>query len=197
MSLLREELLAGRAVALAGGVSDVVRERLEKLGARVNAFELDVERALAEEGVGDWARARSPLDALIYDAGEAFGEGGADGLLRPLEQAWTAVREVASGTLIPAGRGGKVVLLAPRATSGPFAQVVRAALENLARTLSVEWARYGITVTMIAPGARTADEDVAEVVGFLMSVAGDYFSGCRFSMPVTASPPAPSTACHG
>ena len=182
MSLLRDELLAGRSVALAGGVSDVVRRRVESLGARVDAFECDVDRALAEEGVGDWARARSPLDALVYDAVDPFGEGGADGLRRSLESGWAAVHEVATGALIPAGCGGKVLLLAPRAESGRFAEAVRAALENLARTLSVEWARYGITVTMIAPGVGTTEEEVAEVVAFLLSVAGNYFSGCRFSL---------------
>jgi len=187
MSLLRDELLAGRSVALAGGVSRVVRHRVESLGARVEAFECDVDRALAEEGVGDWARARSPLDALVYDAVDAFGEGGAEGLRRSLESGWAAVHEVATGALIPAGRGGKVLLLAPRAESGRFADAVRAALENLARTLSVEWARYGITVTMIAPGAGTMDEEVADVVAFLLSVAGDYFSGCRFSLGTVAA----------
>ena len=51
-----------------------------------------------------------------------------------------ATRAVATGALIPAG-AGKCVLIAPRPDRGPFAGAARAALENLARTLSVEWAR--------------------------------------------------------
>ena len=62
------------------------------------------------------------------------------------------------------------------------AEAARAALENLARTLSAEWARYGITVTAIAPGRSTTDDEVASLVAFLTSVAGDYYSGCRFEL---------------
>ena len=59
---------------------------------------------------------------------------------------------------------------------------VQAALENLARTLSIEWARYGITPTAILPGAATTDDEVAELIAFLASPAGDYYSGCAFSL---------------
>jgi NAD(P)-dependent dehydrogenase (short-subunit alcohol dehydrogenase family) len=74
------------------------------------------------------------------------------------------------------------VLIGPRPAVASFAAPARAALENLARTLSVEWARYGITSAAIAPGARTSDDDLAELVCFLVSVAGDYFSGCLFEL---------------
>ena len=94
-----------------------------------------------------------------------------------LEQAWVAVRGVATGALIPAG-AGKVVLIAPRPDAGSFAAAARAALENLARTLSVEWARYGIGAVAIAPGARTGDDELAELVCFLVSPAGEYLTGC-------------------
>ena len=82
-----------------------------------------------------------------------------------------AIRGVATGALIPAG-AGKVLLIAPRPAGGSFASAARAALENLARTLSVEWARYGVTTVAIAPGARTTDEELAELVCFLVSPAG-------------------------
>ena len=59
---------------------------------------------------------------------------------------------------------------------------VRAGLENLARTLSVEWARYGITAVAITPGTSTTDAELAELVCFLASPAGGYFSGCRFDL---------------
>ena len=98
-----------------------------------------------------------------------------------LEPAWVAIRGVATGALIPGG-AGKIVLIAPRAAGGPFATAARAGLENLARTLSVEWARYGVTAVTIAPGARTADDELAELVCFLVSPAGDYFSGCGFEL---------------
>jgi NAD(P)-dependent dehydrogenase (short-subunit alcohol dehydrogenase family) len=59
---------------------------------------------------------------------------------------------------------------------------MRAALENLARTLSVEWARYGITAVALWPGADTTDAELAELACFLISPAGGYFSGCRFEL---------------
>jgi hypothetical protein len=76
-------------------------------------------------------------------------------------------------------------VIAPRPDAGAFAAAARAALENLARTLSVEWARYGITATAIAPGASSTDDQIAELVCFLISPAGDYFSGCVFSLGVS------------
>ena len=125
-------------------------------------------------------------DAIVYDAGQAFSDSGRDGLREASARSWTTIRDVATEALIPHERG-KVVVIAPRPTAGAFADAARAALESLARTLSVEWARYGITATVITPGTDTTDEQIAELVCFLVSPAGDYFSGCRFSLGVTAS----------
>jgi NAD(P)-dependent dehydrogenase (short-subunit alcohol dehydrogenase family) len=57
-----------------------------------------------------------------------------------------------------------------------------AALENLARTLSVEWARFGITTVAVVPSATTSDHELAQLVAFLCSPAGAYFSGCRLDL---------------
>jgi NAD(P)-dependent dehydrogenase (short-subunit alcohol dehydrogenase family) len=184
MTLLRDGLLGGRAVALAGGVPAPVGDALGRAGARLEALP---EFVPAEEGVGEWARARSPLDALVYCASDAFGPGGRAGLDAALAQAWAAIREIVTGDLIPRGQAGKVLLIAPPPDAGSFARAAQAALENLARTLSVEWARYGLTVTMIAPGGATTDAELAEIVCYLVSEAGDYFSGCRFDLGL-ASP---------
>ena len=178
MTLLRDSLLNGTAIAIAGDVDPVVRARLERLGARLETFD----HSLDEDAAEAWARERPALRAVVYDAAPAFGEGAADGLLVAVERGWIPIRAVVTGALIPAGAGGKVVLLAPRAGAGAHAEAARAALENVARTLSVEWARYGITVTAIAPGATSTEEQIAELVAFLLSPAGDYFSGCRFEL---------------
>jgi NAD(P)-dependent dehydrogenase (short-subunit alcohol dehydrogenase family) len=181
MSVFRPQLLAGTAVVLAGA-PDAVRDGLRELGARVEILDGAARPDRAEDSAGEWARARSPLDAVIYDAAPAFGDGGHAGLWAASARAWDAIREVVAGELIPRERGGKVVLIAPPPGAGAFAPAARAALDNLVRTLSVEWARYRITATMIAPASATTPAHVAELACFLLSPGGDYFSGCRFAL---------------
>jgi NAD(P)-dependent dehydrogenase (short-subunit alcohol dehydrogenase family) len=181
MTAFRTGLLAGRTVALAG-CHGAVRDGLLELGARLQPLDPAADLETDEEHVGEWARARAPLHAIVYDASCAFGGGGQAGLRASSAQAWVAIREVTGGVMIPREEGGKVVVIAPSPEAGPFAEAARAALESLARTLSVEWARYRITATMIAPGACTTGAEVAALVCFLISRGGDYLSGCRFSL---------------
>jgi hypothetical protein len=185
VSALRDGLLEGRAVVLAGGVSDAVRERLAALGARVEVMSDGERLGEDEERVGEWAQALTPLHAIVYDAGSTFADGGEAGLTDSLERGWVTVREVANGALIPGDEPSKVVMLGPRPDAGPLADAARAGLESLARTLSVEWARYGVTAALVAPGASSTDEEVAELVCFLVSPAGEYLSGCRLELGVT------------
>ena len=102
-----------------------------------------------------------------------------------VDSAFFAARAVANAW-IEGERGGKVVLVAP---AGDAPQ--RAAHENLARTLSVEWARHRITPTAILPGTAA---DVAELVAFLASPAGEYYSGCAFTLRDTPAPRPPRSA---
>jgi hypothetical protein len=182
VSALRDGLLEGRAVVLAGGVSDAVRERLAALGARVEVMADGERLGEDEERVGEWAGARRPLQAIVYDARSAFAAGGEAGLTAALERAWIAIREVANGALIPGEEPGKVVVLGPGPESGPLAEAARAGLESLARTLSVEWARHGISAVMVAPGDASTQDQIAELVSFLVSPAGEYLSGCRLEL---------------
>jgi NAD(P)-dependent dehydrogenase (short-subunit alcohol dehydrogenase family) len=184
MTLLRDGLLEGRAVAVAGGLPETVRDGLAGLGVRVESVPAELPEA--DESVGAWARERAPLHGIVYDAGEAFGGGGADGLSLALERAWAAVREVAAGALIEADAPSKVVLIGPPPDAGPLAEAARAGLENLVRTLSVEWARYQITAAMVAPGAQTDEALLAELVVFLCSPGGEYLSGCRLELGAVA-----------
>jgi len=177
MTVLREGLLGGRTVALGAGVRPEVPELLVSLGASV--VRLGEGGPGLEDGRGD---AGSAPHAVVHDAGAAFGDGGQTGLAAALEDAWAAIAAAAIGVLIPAGSGGKVVLIAPRTGAGEHSEAARAALENLARTLSIEWARYGITATAITPGRLTRDADIAVLVAFLLSGAGDYISGCRLEL---------------
>lgn len=206
VSLLRDDLLSGRAIALTEGGPILatagcaraeaapghgrdppaparltgLAERMSTLGARVEHLHPD--QLTDEDGAEAWARARAPLRAIVYDASASFGAGGHDGLQSSVAQAWVATRAVANGALIPGEAGGKVLLLAPVPDAGVHAQAARAALENLTRTLSVEWARHGITAVTIAPGNATTAEQLATLACFLVSPAGDYFSGARFDL---------------
>jgi hypothetical protein len=81
-----------------------------------------------------------------------------------------------------AGDGGRIVYLAPSAADGEFSDAAGAALENLIRTLSVEWARHDVTAVTIVPGAQSTANEVAGLVAYLASPAGAYFSGCRLDL---------------
>lgn len=180
-------LLHERRVAIAGdgGAARETRSRLRMLGAEVDDLPGDV--LADEDGAAAWARDRAPLHALVIDAGAGFGSGGADALRATMESAWRAIRGVATGTMIDAAEG-RVLLLAPRDHAGPHASAARAALENLARTLSVEWARYGIAAVALWPGRETTDAELGELACFLISPAGGYFSGCRFELGAVPVP---------
>lgn len=185
--LFRDGLLAERAVAVAGGGA-ALAGALAALGARVETLDSVSVDGTDEEAVGAWARERAPLHGLVFCAGEAFGAGGAGGLDSVLADAWVAVREVATGALIPADGPGKIVLVAPGPGAAPLAAAARAGLENLARTLSVEWARFSVTAVAVAPGDGTRADELASVVCYLVSVAGDYFSGTLLELGTRSSP---------
>lgn len=96
-----------------------------------------------------------------------------------LDGAWDVVRPAAE-TMI-AGEGGQIVLLAcPPGDAG--AEAARAGLENLSRTLSIEWARHAIRPVTLLPGTTTSPAEVAELVAFLASPAGAYYAGCAFTL---------------
>ena len=153
------------------------------LGATTVALEADLGD---EDAVMAAACALGAVGTLVCDAGTAFAEagGGVEGLGAGLDGAWNATRAVANAAWIP-GDGGKLVLVGPRPRDGAHSAALGAALENTARTLSIEWARYAIRTAAILPGDATSDDDVATLVAYLASPAGDYFSGCAFAMGST------------
>jgi NAD(P)-dependent dehydrogenase (short-subunit alcohol dehydrogenase family) len=177
--MLRAGLLEGTVVATAGGAEHVAAACVG-LGARTVALDADLRD---EDAVTAAAGALGPVGTLVCDAAPAFvaAGGGVEGLTASLEGAWNAARAVANAVWRPR-EGGKLVLLGPRPRDGVHAAALGAALENTARTLSIEWARYAIRSTAVLPGDATADEEVATLIAYLASPAGDYFSGCAFSL---------------
>jgi NAD(P)-dependent dehydrogenase (short-subunit alcohol dehydrogenase family) len=183
-SLLAPGVLAGRDVAVAGG-SPVVAAACEQLGAHAHAIEVDL---LDEEAVAAAAAGIGTVHAVVADARGPFAGagGGYEGLRAALDGAFNVVRAVANAALIPAERG-KVVLIAPAPGAGDHAAALRAALENLARTLSTEWARYGVTAVAVLTGDATTDDELVELTAFLVSPAGDYYSGCALALGAAAA----------
>jgi NAD(P)-dependent dehydrogenase (short-subunit alcohol dehydrogenase family) len=131
------------------------------------------------------------LDLLAVDAAGLFAanslRGTREALVGCLEATWSITRAVATRAFMAPGRVGRIVFLAPR-PSGRASQesghpdATLAGLENLARTLSIEWARYGITPVTVAPGLDTTAHQLAELVAYLASPAGGYFSGCLLDL---------------
>lgn len=180
MGVLRQDLLGDRALALGPTVPDGLSTALSDLGARVEVMPHLGDPA--EDEVGEWARTHGPFDVLLYDAGPGLRAGDLQALMAVMQAAWVAIREVAVGALIESPNPGKIILLGPPAESGAHAEAACAALENLARTLSVEWARHGITAVMVVAGEQCAPGELAEVIAYLCSQGGDYFSGCRLEV---------------
>ena len=121
------------------------------------------------------------IAARAAELGARVGEGPGDALVvvvseeapqAALDAAWPPVR-AGFGALRDRG-GGLIALVAP-----PAGEAARAGIENLARTLSVEWARFTIRPVAVLPGDPA---DVAELVCFLASPAGAYYSGCAFRL---------------
>jgi NAD(P)-dependent dehydrogenase (short-subunit alcohol dehydrogenase family) len=181
-----------------------VRDACEQLGASV--AELAAAQAgVLEQGDADAALERALAGgapptvlvvdaAALFDAGAGAGPGALDGSAPPaassgrsgdpraalgasLQSTWIATRAFVQQALLAHERGGRVVYVCAPERAGEFARAARAGVENLARTLSVEWARHAITVVAIAPRGGDAGE-VAALVAYLASPAGAYFSGC-------------------
>ena len=152
------------------------------------------------------------LDLLAVDGAGLFARGLAGGphaaLRACMDAAWNVTRATVNHAFVPAtergegrtaelvegataervegttaeGTARRIVYVAPAPDAGAHAGAAAAGLENLARTLSIEWARYGIATVTIAPGSATAAGEVAALVAYLASPAGAYFSGCLLDL---------------
>jgi NAD(P)-dependent dehydrogenase (short-subunit alcohol dehydrogenase family) len=124
-----------------------------------------------------------------------------------VEGTWLMTHAVATRTMIPGARGGKIVNVTLSPHHGlpgmAHSSAARAAVENLTRVLSIEWARFGIRLVALAAGQfatetlRTkypkpvvegvagtvplgrlgTEEEFAWLVAYLASPAGDFVSG--------------------
>jgi NAD(P)-dependent dehydrogenase (short-subunit alcohol dehydrogenase family) len=152
---------------LRAGVLEGVRAAVEPLAG--SSFCAPLRDRLAALG----ATLDPPAGIVVIDAAGA-GEPRA-----ALDGAWDVIQPAAEAMI--AGDGGQIVLIAP-APGDAGAEAARAGLENLSRTLSIEWARYAIRPVTLLPGTGTSPAEVAELVAFLASPAGAYYAGCAFTL---------------
>jgi citronellol/citronellal dehydrogenase len=154
------------------------------------------------------------IDLLVNNAGGQYMSGAED--ITPkgfrtvmrlnVEGTWLMTHAVATKAMIPAGAGKVIsITLSPHQGMPGMAHssAARAAVENLMRVLSIEWARHGVKLNAIAAGqfgtetlltkypqpivdamASTVPaqrlgkvEEIAWLVAYLASPAGDFTSG--------------------
>ncbi len=194
-SLLRPGLLEGASLLAVGSAGPsgepptasfghAVREACERLGARVDLHVGDaaVDETAMDAAVASTAAESGGIDMLVVDGAALFASGG---LHACLDSAWNATRAVVNLAFLlatPSPPTRRIVYLAPAPIAGEQADAARAGLENLARTLSVEWARHAITLVTIALGDATTPGEAAALTAYLASPAGAYFSGAQLDL---------------
>jgi NAD(P)-dependent dehydrogenase (short-subunit alcohol dehydrogenase family) len=214
-ALLRPGLLEDLALLVAGPPSSApntlgvaVARAFSGLGASVSTCVPNAEdESQVDRCVADALTQAGALHILAVDGAGLFahalgagagpgdsGEGAPTALRACMDATWNITRAVVNLAFLapqpedPARRVARIVYLAPSPNAGKHARAVCAGLENLARTLSVEWARHGIAIVAIAPGARTSEEELAAVTAYLASPAGAYFTGCLLDLGGAAGP---------
>lgn len=198
-TLLRPGLLEGSSLLLAGPpgpLADAVGEAFGGLGARVsNCLPEGEDEAAIDAAVLAVLGEAGAIDMLVVDGAGLFDHGASNALRACLDAAWNVTRAVVNHAFLPHEQdpqdpptpqsttpARRIVYLAPAPDAGEHALAARAALENLARTLSVEWARHGINTIAIAPGPATPPAELAALAAFLASPAGAYFTGCLLDL---------------
>ncbi len=180
---LRDDVLEHARIVVAGGGN--LAQACVPLGADVLTLDADL---LDEAATAAAAGRVGAATMLIVNAAPLLGSagGGTAALAACVDGSWNALRSLANAVFIPGGYG-RAVIVAPRPSGGEHAGAARAALDNLARTTSIEWARHGVRVVTVQPGDATPDSAVEDLLAYLASPAGDYFSGCSIELGAVAS----------
>jgi NAD(P)-dependent dehydrogenase (short-subunit alcohol dehydrogenase family) len=213
----RELARTGARVAICGRRPEPLEEaraEIEAAGGVCLAVPTDVREPEQVDALVEAVLARfGQIDVLVNNAGgqfvapaEEISPNGWRAVHRlNVDAVWNLTRLVATRSMIPGGSGLIVFIgLSPRqALPGmAHASAARAAVENLARTLALEWGPKGIRTAMVTPGVIRTEglegygaeavarwerevplgrlgrpEEVAAVIAFLASPGGAYITG--------------------
>ena len=188
---------------------------IEGIGGAADAAVADIRDEDAVGSLVDGVLERhGRLDLLVNNAGGQFlapaetisAKGFRTVTELNVQGTWNMTHAAATKAFIPR-RGGKVLSVTLSPHNGMPGMVhsgaARAAVENMMRTLSVEWSRYGIRLCAVAPGQFDTEvfrtkypaqvvetvprtiplgrlgrpEEMAWLIAYLASPAGDFFSG--------------------
>ena len=196
------------------------REMIGDLGGESEVRSTDIRD---EDEVGrliDWILERyERLDVLVNNAGGQFlapaesisAKGFRTVIELNVQGTWNMTHAAATKAFIPQAAGKVLsVTLSPHGGMPGIvhSSAARAAVENMTRTLSVEWSRFGIRLCAVAPGQIETDafrtnypgividqvaktiplgrlgrpQEVAWLIAYLASPAGDFFSGTVLTM---------------
>jgi citronellol/citronellal dehydrogenase len=218
-AVARELVRTGAQVAVCGRRDEPLMAVREELGEACLAVQADVREPEQMEGLVEQALERfGRIDVLVNNAGGQF--------LAPAEEislkgwravhrlnvdaVWDLTRTVAVRSMIPNGAGVVVFIgFSPRRGMAEMAHAAaaRAALENLAGSLALEWSEHGIRTVCVALGniategldgygpERVAEwerevplgrlgmpEEAAALIAFLVSPGGGYVTGTTVVM---------------
>lgn len=212
----------GARVALCGRRAEPLEaaaETLREQGIEVHHGTADIRSPEAIDAfVGDVLARFGRIDVLVNNAGGQFpspaehlSPKGFEAVVRNnLLGTWNMTSAVATRALIPQKRGRIVNVIAAIARGFPgmaHTGAARAGVENLTKTLAVEWAQHGIRVNAVAPGvikttgtaqyppelldmSRRATplkrlgsaEEVSHLVVYLASRVADFITGQTMSI---------------
>lgn len=204
----------GARVVIAGRRAEPLEETVSLCEGHCEARVCDIrEEGQVTSFVDEVLERHGRIDTLVNNAGGQYMSPAEDITAKGFETVvrlnligtWLMTHAVASKAMIPAENGKVIsVTLSPHHGLPGMAHssAARAAVENLMRVLSIEWARFNIRTTAIASGhfrtdalkkypepvqagvARTVPlqrlgeaEEQAWLVAYLASPAGDYYSG--------------------
>jgi citronellol/citronellal dehydrogenase len=224
----------GRAVArdLAAGGAQVVicgrrleylkdvQEGIGALGGQCHSIVADVrDEETVHRVVEETLETYGQIDVLVNNAGGQFVAAAEEIELKgwravhrlAVDATWAMTQRVAVRSMIPRTTGSIFFLAFSPRRGIPgmvHACAARAALENLAAGLALEWSRYGIRSICVAPGTIATEglltnysdrdrqrweqaipmgrfgrpEEVSELISFLASPGGSYISGTTITV---------------